>query len=169
MTGGVPTMADWMVVVPCFLSTSHRGIQTRCFFTHSQTLTRKMGWSGLVPTVLRASSTGNGGTLRKAFLVLLFTACGYGPSGPPLPDLEAGYRVEEADSLRTVVFFHATAPGPFWWRLDWVDIGYLWDYGQAMNEVEVPVIHGKTFEFWMDFTVWNQTDTVVVTYMSPGG
>ncbi len=108
--------------------------------------------------------------MRKAFLVLLFAACGV---TDPSPGLEAGYRVGVSDSLRSVVTFYATAPDSLFWKLVWINYNwpdsYLFDYGRAVHSVEVPVIHGKTFEFWMDFTVWNQTDTVIVTYMSPGG
>ena len=111
--------------------------------------------------------------MRRAFLALLFAGCGYGPLGPPPPDLEAGYRVQEGDSLRSVVFFEATAPDTLWWKLVWVNFNwpdsYLFGYGQAVHEVEVPVMHSKGLKFWMDFTVWNHTDTVIVTYMSLGG
>ena len=109
--------------------------------------------------------------MRKIFLALLFMGCGV--TGPEVVGLEAGYRVEVMDSLRSVVKFEATAPDTLWWTVVWVDFfwpeGYLWSYGQAIHGVEVPVIYGTGFRFWLDFTVWNHSDTIVVNFMSTGG
>ena len=96
--------------------------------------------------------------MRKAFLFLLFTAC----LTDPEIGLEAGYRVE-GDSL---VIFSAQAPDTLWWRLDWIDYDILFDYGQAVYEVEVPVSYSPGYRFWLDFTAWTPSgDTVVVTFM----
>ncbi len=104
--------------------------------------------------------------MRKVLLALLFAACGL--TDPP-PGLEAGYRVE-GDSM---VIFKAQAPDTLWWKLEWMDFtnlnSYLWNYGQVVYSVDVPVRFQPGFKFWLDFTAWNHTDTVVVTYMSPGG
>ena len=112
--------------------------------------------------------------MRKLLLALVFlSGCVFDSTGPTLLDLRAWYRVEQADSAKTVVFFQASAPDSLWWKLVWMDFNwpdsYLFDYGRGVGSVEVAVIHGNTFEFWMDFWVWNQTDTTVITYMSKGG
>ena len=107
------------------------------------------------------------------FLLSLFVGCGYGPSGPPLTDLEAGYTVRAVDSLTSEVTFIATAPDTLWWKVVWQDFtsfdALLWSYGTGVRRVSHPVLFDTGFRFWLDFTAWTRKDTVVVTYMSPGG
>ena len=106
---------------------------------------------------------------KAAMLVtaaMLLAACGL---TDPSSSLVAGFSIEEVDSLDNRVTFAATAPDTLWWKLDWRDLNTLFDYGTAVYDVAVPVVYGKGFRFWMDFTVWNRRDTVTVTFMSPEG
>ena len=95
--------------------------------------------------------------MRKAFLALLFVAC----LTEPEVGLEAGY--VDSDSLVT---FWAQAPDTLFWKVEWIDHNILFDYGQAVYEVEVPVSYSPGYRFWLDFTAWTPSgDTVVVTFM----
>lgn len=102
--------------------------------------------------------------MRKVITAMLIITA-MGCVTEPEARLEVGYRVE-GDSL---VIFEAQAPDTLWWKLEWVDFNnfdsYLWDYGRAVYEVEVPVLHQPGFKFWLDFTAWTKRDTVVVTFM----
>ncbi len=74
-------------------------------------------------------------------------------------ELAARYDVVELDSLRNKVTFEAIAPDTLWWKLEWVDLNILMNYGRAVYNVKIPISYTKKFRFWLDFTVWNQTDT----------
>ena len=103
--------------------------------------------------------------MRKIFLALLFMGC----ATEPEVELQAGWSTEVVDSVMSIVTFEAQAPDTLWWKLEWVDLGILMDYGRAVYGVEVPVSYQTDFKFWLDFTAWTDRDTAMVTFMSPGG
>jgi len=95
-------------------------------------------------------------------VVLLF---GCGVTEPQI-ELDARVlRVEQVDSLTDRVTFGAVAPDTLWWKLEWIDVNLLLDYGQAVYDVEVPITYPKTLKFLLDFTVWDKTNTIIVSYI----
>lgn len=85
------------------------------------------------------------------------------------PDMEVSAVVHppvEVDSLTSEVVFEGRAGGPFWWRLELRDGGWLFDYGEADVAVMVPVVFSTGFRFWMEFVVWSTLDTARVTFMN---
>ena len=100
------------------------------------------------------------------FAALCLIGCS-NPSGPSEQPLEASYVVSRYDSVTTQVLFQATGPGKLYYRLDWVSADILFDYGSGVQHVGTTIYYPDGLKFWMDFTVWNSTDTVVVSYFNP--
>jgi len=100
------------------------------------------------------------------FAALLFVACG----GITEPEnrLEAWYTVEPVELGVQRVTFTATALDSIWWKVDWMDRHMLLDFGQGANRVDAAIAFNVGFQFWLEFTAWTPTDTVVVTFMQEG-
>lgn len=101
--------------------------------------------------------------LLAAVAAVLLLGCGI---TEPEIELDARVlRVEQVDSLTDRVIFEAVAPDTLWWKLEWVNLDILLNYGQGVYNVQVPITYPKEFKFWLDFTVWNKTNIVTVTYI----
>jgi hypothetical protein len=96
-------------------------------------------------------------------MLALLAACATEPEGGVSVRVLNVYVV---DSLTSEVTFEARSSGPFFWRLEWLSGGGLFDYGDGNVVATVPVEFGTSFRFWMDFMAWTDLDTARVTFMN---
>jgi len=106
-------------------------------------------------------------SMRWLFLALVLCV-GCGGLTEPESRLEAWFSVEPVELGVERVTFTATAADSIWWKVDWMDRNMLLDFGQGAERVDAAVAFNVGFQFWLEFTAWTPTDTVVVTFMRDG-